>query len=154
MTILKLGQTLKNIINSINANFDELSMKSNVKYDVLFNGSATIPANANGTSNTITLTKSLTDYDGVIIQREDCGAWEYFGTLTVGTVLKPISTQANFSELMEGVNLFECNCEILSNNQLKLNNNVYTGATTSKTVRYITSYDETPLTKVIGIKLN
>lgn len=154
MKTLKLGQNLKDILTNINANFTELVNRSNVKYKVLYSGSASVPSNSSGSTNTITLSDDLSNYDGVIIQREDCGAWQYFGDLSVGTILKPVNSQADFTLMMEGLNLFECNCEVLSNKQLNLSNNVYSGITTAKTARYIPSFEDTPVTKIIGIKLN
>lgn len=154
MTILKLGQELKELIAAINSNFNELLGKPTLQYKVLYTGSAAIPSNNSGETNTITLVDALNNYDGVIIQREDCGAWSYFGPLAIGTVLKPISTQADFTEMMAGLNLYECNCEILSNKQLKLSNNVYSGITTGKAARYIKTFVDVPITKIIGIKLN
>lgn len=154
MTTLKLGQTLKNIISAINNNFTELVNRSNVTYKILFDGSANIPSNSSGSTSTITLSDNPVNYDGIIIQREGTGAWQYFGDIAVGTVLKAVNSQGDFTLMMEGLNLYECNCEILSNNQMRLSNNVYSGVTTGKAARYINTFDEVPLTKVIGIKIN
>lgn len=154
MTTLKIGQCVKEIIKNINNNFTELFNRSNVKYKVLYNGSKEIPSHSSGSTVTISLNDNPANYDGIIIQREGTGAWEYFGSLAVGTVLKVVNPQGDFTEMMEGLNLYECNCEILSNKQMKLNNNVYSGISTSHMARYIDSFSEVPLTKVIGIKIN
>lgn len=154
MEFLKLGHSLKNIISTINANFKELLEKPNIQYKVLFSGTANIPSDSSGDTSDITLSDNLENYDGVIIQREGCGAWEYFDTLQVGTVLKVVNAQGDFSQYMTGLNLYECNCEILSNKKLRLSHNVYSGITTGKAARYIASFEDVPITKIIGIKLN
>jgi hypothetical protein len=151
MTVFKLGTTIKNFIDALNANFSELSNKGS--YKVLYDGTAEIPSKSSGETNTITLNDDITKYDGVIIQRETTGAWQRFDNLSVGTVLKVMNTESDF-EYVEGCNLFMCNAEITATNKLKLSNNVYSGVKTSAAGRYMESFGDRPLNKVIGIKLN
>lgn len=159
MTILKVGQTIKNIINAINDNFSELDGRKT--YKVLYNGSVDIPAYDDGTSVTINLLDSLANYDAIILQLEDCDAYHHFGNLTTGTVFKPIHNQMDFTAAMSGWNMFGYNCEILNNTQLKLDKFVYSGSSFDKNqyldiydLRYMTKYSVYPLTKVIGVKFN
>lgn len=154
MELLKIGQTVKKMVGIINNNFRELFNESKLKYKVLFDGTANIPSHNSGDTVEISLTDNPEAYDGVIIQRDGCGAWQYFGPLNVGTILKVVSSQADFTQYMSGLNLYECNCEILSENKIRLSDNAYSGVTTGKTARYITYFDEVPITKIIGIKLN
>lgn len=153
MTVFKLGTTIKNFIDALNANFSELSNKSNVSYKVLYDGTAEIPSKSSGETNTITLNDDITKYDGVIIQRETTGAWQRFDNLSVGTVLKVMNTESDF-EYVEGCNLFMCNAEITATNKLKLSNNVYSGVKTSAAGRYMENFGDRPLNKVIGIKFS
>lgn len=153
MTVFKLGTTIKNFIDALNANFSELSNKGNVSYKVLYEGSAEIPSRSSGNSTTITLNDDITKYDGVIIQREDAGAWERFETLSVGSIFKVMNCEADF-DFVEGCNLYMCNVEVTATNQVKLNNNVYSGVKTSAAARYMESFSDRPLTKIIGVKLN
>lgn len=159
MTILKLGQTIKDLIKNINANFAELNAKKN--YVVLYDGSVDIPSLDNGTSSTITLSDNPANYDGIILQLDDCSAYEYFGDLSIGKILKPIHNQMDFTDVMKGWNMFGYNCEILSNNRLKLDKFVYSGSNFElheyleiNELRYLTQYSVYPLTKIIGIKFN
>ena len=159
MTILKVGQTIKNIIKSINDNFSELDGRKS--YKLLYDGSVDIPSLDDGTSVTINLSDSLANYDGIILQLDDCDAYNHFGNLTAGTVFKPIHNQMDFTDAMKGWNMFGYNCEILSNTQLKLDKFVYSGSSFDKNeyldiydLRYITKHSVYPLTKVIGVKFN
>lgn len=159
MTILKVGQAIKDFVRGINNNFSELDRRKN--YKLLYSGSATIPSYDDGDSVTIQLNDNLSNYDGIILQLEDCCAYHHFGNLTVGTILKPIHNQMDFSESMMGWNMFGYNCEILSNNRLKLDKFIYSGSSFDKNpyldiyeLRYMTQYSVYPLTKVIGVKFN
>lgn len=161
MTILKIGQTVKSIIAAINSNFTELSKKPNLQYKVLWSGSKDIPAKSDGTTTTIALSDSLANYKGLILQLENCNAWTYFGDLTIGTSLGPISQESGTSQAMEGWNVFGFKCEIVSNTSLKLSNFIFTGSTLNLnemleiyTTRYLDKYSVYPLVKVIGIKFN
>lgn len=153
MTVFKLGTTFKNFISGLNANFQELLSRSNANYKVLYSGSAGIPSNSSGNTSTITLTGDITSFDGVIIQREGGSAWESMQTISIGTVFKVVSCEADF-DTMEGCNLYLCNVKVTGTRQLQLGNNVYSGVKTTAAGRYLTSFTERPITKVIGIKLN
>jgi hypothetical protein len=156
MTVFKVGTTIKNFITGINANFAELSNKLThkpISYKVLYSGSTTIPSNDSGNTATITLNDSITNFDGVIIQREGSSCWQTIETISVGSKFKVMNCEADF-EYMEGCNLYMCNAEVVSATQLKVNNNVYAGIKTSAAGRYLTSFTDRPITKVIGIKLN
>lgn len=155
---LKLGQSIKAIIAAINGNFTELNNRKT--YKVLYSGSVAIPNKDADTSTTITLTDNPANYDGIIIQLDDCGAFEYFGPLTAGKVLKPVHNQFDMTAEMAGWNMFAYNCEILSNKRLKLSGFIFSGSNYDKDpnldiylLRYITRYSIKNLTKVIGIKL-
>ena len=150
MTILKVGMTIKNFIAGINANFSEVG---NVSYKVLFDGTANIPSKSSGNSATITLTDDITKFDGVIIQRETSSAWQTIQSISVGTVFKVMNAESDF-EFVEGCNLYMCNAEVLTSKSLKLNNNVYAGVKTSATARYMESFGDKPINKIIGIKFN
>ena len=159
MTILKLGQTTKDLIKNINANFAKLNTKKN--YVVLYDGSVNIPSLDSGTSSTIALNDSLANYDGLILQLDDCSAYEYFGDLSVGKILKPIHNQMDFTDVMKGWNMFGYNCEILNNTHLKLDKFIYSGSSFEpheyldiQELRYLTQYSVYPLTRIIGIKFN
>lgn len=159
MTILKVGQTIKDIIKGINSNFTELDNRKNFK--VLYDGTANIPALADGTSITISLNDNLSKYDGIILQLDDCCEWQYFGNLSVGKVLKAIHNQFDMTATMGGWNMFGYNCEIMSNNKLKLSGFIYSGSSFDKNeyldtyeLRYLDNYSVYPLKKVIGIKIN
>lgn len=159
MTKLKIGQTIKDIIKAINGNFSELDARKS--YTLLFDGSATIPAKADGTSTTITLSDDLSNYDGVILQLDDCCTWMHFGDLSTGKVLKAIHNQFDMTAEMSGWNMFGYNCEVLSNKRLKLSGFIYSGSSFDKNeymdmyeLRYFDTYSVYPLKKVIGIKLN
>jgi hypothetical protein len=159
MQTLKLGQSIKNILAAINGNFTELNNRKT--YKVLYNGSTTIPAKQDGTTTTITLTDNPANYDGLILQLDDCSAFEYFGSLAAGKILKPIHNQFDMTAAMAGWNMFGYNCEILSNKRLKLSGFIYSGSPYDKDpnldiylLRYNEKYSVKPLTKVIGIKFN
>lgn len=156
MTVFKVGTTIKNFITGINANFAELSNKLTYKpisYKVLYSGSTTIPSNDSGSTATITLNDSITKFDGIIIQREGSSCWQTIETISIGSKFKVMNCEADF-DYMEGCNLYMCNAEVISATQLKVNNNVYAGIKTSAAGRYLTTFTERPITKVIGIKLN
>lgn len=159
MTKLKLGQAIKNVFKIINDNFSELDERKSFK--VLYDGTVNIPAKADGTSTTITLLDDLSNYDGVILQLDDCCTWMHFGDLSVGKVLKAVHNQFDMTAAMSGWNMFGYNCEVLSNNRLKLSGFIYSGSSFDKNeyldmyeLRYFDSYSVYPLKKVIGIKLN
>lgn len=161
MTTLKIGQTVKSIIKAINDNFAELSNKPNMQYKILWSGSRDIPAKSTGTTTSITLSDSLANYDGLILQLQGCDAWTYFGSLATGTVLGPINQQSGNTTGMEGWNVFGYKCEIVSNTTLKLSNFIFTGSSLDLnemleiyTTRYLQNYSVYPLVKVIGIKFN
>ena len=161
MTTLKIGQTIKSIITAINNNFSELNKKPNMQYKVLWSGSQDIPAKADGTTASITLSDSLANYAGIILQLEGCDAWTYFGSLANGTVLGPINQQAGNTQGMEGWNVFGYKCEIVNNKTLRLSNFIFTGSTLDLnemleiyTTRYLKTFSVYPLVKVIGIKFN
>ena len=151
MTILKSGWTVKNFIAALNANFSELFGRKT--YTVLFDGSVDIPSKDSGESVTVNLSGDITQYDGIIIQRADAGAWQRFQAITVGTVFKVLNPEADF-DWMEGCNLYMCNAKVISGTQLQFNNNVYSGVKTSAAGRYMTGFEDRPLQKIIGIKLN
>lgn len=158
MTILKLGQSLKELIKGINNNFSELDSRKTFK--VLYDGSVDIPSKSSGNTATITLTDDITKYDGVILQLDDCCTWQHFGTLSVGKVLKAIHNQFDMTAAMAGWNMFGYNCEIVSNTSLRLSGFIYSGSNFEKDtyldiykLRYLDNYSVYPLKKVIGIKL-
>lgn len=156
VTVLKLGQTLKTLIKTLNDNFTELSNKLTYKpvsYKVLFTGTAAIPSKSSGGNKVVTLNDNITKFDGVYIIREGSGAWQSIDTLTVGKKLKVLNTESDF-DLMEGCNLYMCNAEITATNKIKFTNNVYSGIKTNGGGRYVTSFEDRPVTKIIGIKLN
>lgn len=149
MNLLKVGDTVRGIIDAINSNFLELLNKRKVVYS----GSAAIPSNNSKGVNVIATTTDLTQFDGLIFQREDCNAVTFFVPPNIGTVYKIVSGSADFSQLMTGLNLFECNAEITAANEITLSNNVYSGVTTNGTGRYVKGYTDNPLIKVIGFKV-
>lgn len=156
MTVLKLGMTIKNLVAGINANFTELSNKLTYKpisYKILYSGSAAIPSKDSGSTATITLNDSITKFDGIIIQREGSSCWQSIQTITTGSVFKVMNCESDF-DMMEGCNLYLCNAEVVSGTQLKLSNNVYAGIKTNASGRYLASFSDRPVTRVIGIKLN
>lgn len=159
MQTLKLGQSVKSILSAINANFTELTNRKTFK--VLYNGSVDIPNKSDGTSTTINLSDDPANYDGIILQLDDCSAYEFFGSLVVGTILKPVHNQFDMTAAMAGWNMFGYNCEVLSNKRLKLSGFIYSGSNYDKdpnldiyTLRYMEKYSVYPLKKVIGIKFN
>lgn len=153
MTVFKLGTTVKNFISGINANFAELLSRSNITYKVLYSGSTSIPSNSSGDTATITLNDNITNFDGVMIQREGASCWQRIDTMSIGTVFKVMNCESDF-EYMEGCNLYMCNVEVISNTQLRVSNNVYAGIKTTAAGRYMTSFSDRPITKIIGIKLS
>lgn len=159
MQTFKLGQSVKAILKGINANFAELNNRKT--YKVLYDSSVNIPAKNDGTSTTITLTDNPANYDGIILQLDDCSAYEYFGPLIAGKVLKPVHNQFDMTAEMAGWNMFGYNCEILSNKRLKLSGFIFSGSPYDKDpaldiclLRYNDRYSVKPLKKVIGIKFN
>lgn len=156
MTVLKLGMTIKNLVAGINANFTELSNKLTYKpisYKILYSGFAAIPSKDSGSTATITLNDSITKFDGIIIQREGSSCWQSIQTITTGSVFKVMNCESDF-DMMEGCNLYLCNAEVVSGTQLKVSNNVYAGIKTNASGRYLASFSDRPVTRVIGIKLN
>lgn len=148
MEILKLGDSLKSIVSKINSNFGKCS-----RQQIIFSGSATIPSNTSGEEITITTTADLTQFDGLIFQRADCNAVAFYIPPAIGTVYKIISGSADFTQVLSGLNLFECNAEITGERTIKLNNNVYSGVTTNGAGRYIKGYSDNPMIKIIGFKM-
>lgn len=156
MTVFKMGTTLKSFISGINANFTELANKLTYKpisYKVLFQGSKAIPSKDSGSTASITLTDDITKFDGIMIQREGASCWQRIDSMAVGTVFKVLNCESDFST-MEGYNLYMCNAQVSSKTQLKFSNNVYAGIKTNASGRYLTSFSDRPITKIIGIKLN
>ena len=156
MTVFKLGTTVKNFITGLNENFAELSGKLTYKplsYKVLYEGSTEIPSNSSGSTATITLNDDITKFDGIIIQREGSSGWQSIQTIAIGTKFKVMNCEADF-EFTEGCNLYLSNAEVISARQLKVSNNVYAGIKTTAAGRYMNTFSDRPLTKVIGIKLN
>jgi len=156
MTVFKLGTSVKNFITGINANFAELVNKLTyqpISYKVLFTGSANIPSNSSENTSIIALSDDITKFDGVIIQRESSSCWESIQKIAVGSKFKVMNCESDF-DLMEGCNLYMCNVEVSAKTQLKVSNNVYSGIRTNAAARYITSFSDRPITRVIGIKLN
>lgn len=156
MTVLKLGMTVKNLLTNINANFTELANKLTYKpisYKILYSGSTSIPSKTSGNSATITLNDSITNFDGIIIQREGSSCWQSIQTIAVGNTFKVMNCESDFST-MEGCNLYMCNVVVTTATKLSVNSNVYAGIKTTAAGRYMTSFTERPITKVIGIKLN
>lgn len=159
MTILKVGQAIKDLINGINSNFDDLDKRKT--YKLLWSGSQDIPSLDSGSTTTITLSDSLANYDAIVLQLDDCCAYTHFGGMAVGTVFKPVHNQMNFDTGMMGWNMFGYNCEVIANNKLKLSKFVYSGSSYDKNqyldiyeLRYLTGYSVFPITNVIGIKFN
>lgn len=159
MQTLKLGQSVKAILKAINSNFAELNNRKT--YKVLYSGSVDVPSKSDGTSKTITLVDNPANYDGLILQLDGCSAFEYFGSLAVGKVLKPVHNQFDMTVAMAGWNMFGYNCEILSNKRLKLSGFIFSGSSYDKDpnldiylLRYNEHYSVYPVTKVIGVKFN
>lgn len=151
MTVLKLGNSLKNLIAKINANFAEVENKKVILYD----GSAVIPSVESGESVEITLSQDVTQFDGLIFQREDCTAAECYIKPAVGVLYKPINLMADYSYMFEGMNMFAANAEITANNKIRLSGNAYSGiniGSTPPAARYIDSFEDLPLKMVIGFK--
>lgn len=109
----------------------------------------------------ISLSDSLANYKGLILQLENCNAWTYFGSLANGTILGPINQESGNTQGMEGWNVFGYKCEIVNNKTLKFSNFIFTGSTLDLnemleiyTTRYVDRYSVYPLVKIIGIKFN
>lgn len=152
MTILKLGNSLKEIIRKVNANFAEISEK----HVVLFDGTATIPSVESGETADITLSADCTQFDGLIFQRAECMAAESYIAPAVGVIYKPLSTMADYTYMFEGMNLFAMNAEVISGTTLRLSGNAFSGiniGSTTPSARYLDWFEDLPLVKVIGIKL-
>lgn len=156
MTVFKLGTSVKSFISGLNANFSELMNKLNyqpISYKILFDGSANVPSNSSGDSSTINLVDDITKFDGIIVQREGSSCWQSIESISVGSKFKVMNCEADF-DFTEGCNLYMCNVEVTSATQLTARNNVYAGIKTSAAGRYMTSFSDRPITKIIGIKLN
>lgn len=157
MTVLKIGSTIKNFISGINANFSELSGKlthSPVSVKLLYSGSVEIPARDEIETATITLNSDVTAFDGLIFVREDCDASIIIRTPSVGTIFKPVSQQADYTQMFEGLNLFMCNAQVTTTTQLSLSGNCYSGVGTSGSSKYYEWFGDRPLEKVYGLKFN
>lgn len=151
MTVLKLGSSLKSLITKINANFAEVENKKVILYD----GSAVIPSVESGESVEITLSQDVTQFDGLIFQREDCMAAECYIKPAAGVIYKPINLSADYTYMLEGMNMFAANAEITANNKIRLSGNAYSGiniGSTPPAARYIDSFEDLPLKMVIGFK--
>lgn len=156
MNVLKLGTLVKDFIAQLNANFSELSGKltyNPVSFKVLYSGTTEIPSASSGNSVNVTVNTNLSNFDGLIFVRDDTDAAVFMTAPTVGTVFKVVNKQADF-DLMGGMNLFGCNATIVNNTTIKLNNNVYSGVKENASGRYMNSFSDVPLKKIIGIKLN
>lgn len=152
MELLKLGDSVKNIITKINGNFKEIKEK-NV---ILYNGSINIPSAESGESVTITLLADCTKFDGLIFQRDECMSAISYIAPAVGVIYKPLSTMADYSYMFEGMNLFAMNAEVLSATKLKLSGNAFSGiniGSTPPAARYLNWFEDLPLKKVIGFKI-
>lgn len=124
MQTLKLGQSIKAIIAAINGNFTELNNRKT--YKVLYSGSVAIPNKDAGTSTTITLTDNPANYDGIIIQLDDCGAFEYFGPLTTGKVLKPVHNQFDMTAEKTKLSNIAANAQVNVIETVKVNGTALT----------------------------
>lgn len=152
MTKLKLGDGIKALISKINANFGEVEGKKVVLYD----GSVNIPSVDSGGSVNITLSADCTKFDGLIFQRAECMADTSYIPPVVGLIYKPLSHMADYTYMFEGMNLFAMNAEIVNKTTIKLSGNAYSGiniGSTPPAARYIDSFEDLPLLKVIGFKI-
>lgn len=157
MNVLKLGTLFKDFIAQLNENFSEISAKlthNPVSFKVLYSGTTNIPSADDGTSVNVTVNTSLSGFDGLIFVREDTDAAVFMTAPATGTIFKVVNKQADFTDLLGGMNLFGCNATIVNATTIKLNNNVYSGVKENASGRYMTSFSDVPLTKIIGIKMN
>lgn len=157
MTVLKLGESIKSFFAKLNANFSEIGGKlthSPVSVKQIYSGTAAIPAREDETSTTITVTADVTQFDGLIFIREDSDASVIIRTPSIGAVFKPVNQQADYTQMFEGMNLFMCNAEIISNTQIRLSGNVYSGVSSSGASKYYAWFEDRPLEKIYGIKFN
>ena len=157
MNILKLGTRVKDFVAQLNANFSEISTKlthNPVSFKVLYSGTTNIPCVDDGTSVNVTVNTNLTDFDGLIFVREDTDAAVFMTAPAVGTVFRVVNKQADFGDMLGGMNLFGCNATIVNATTIKFNNNLYSGVKENASGRYMTSFGDVPLTKIIGIKMN
>lgn len=156
MNVLKMGTFVKDFIAQLNANFTELSNKlkyNPVSFKVLYSGTTNIPSASSGKSINVTVNTNLSNFDGLIFVRDDTDAAVFMTAPTTGTVFKVVNKQADF-DLMEGMNLYGCNATIVNGTTIKFNNNLYSGVKTNAAGRYLNTFTDVPLKKIIGIKLN
>ncbi len=152
MTVLKFGDSFKNLISKINGNFREVGEKKIILYD----GTINIPSIESGESVNITLSEDCTKFDGLIFQRDECMAATSYIAPAVGLIYKPLSLMADYSYMFEGMNLFAMNAEVINATTLKLSGNAFSGiniGSTPPTARYIDWFEDLPLKKVIGFKI-
>lgn len=152
MTVLRFGESFKNLISKINGNFREVGEKKIILYD----GTINIPSIESGESVNITLSEDCTQFDGLIFQREECMAATSYIAPAVGLIYKPLSLMADYSYMFEGMNLFAMNAEVINATTLKLSGNAFSGiniGSTPPAARYIDWFEDLPLKKVIGFKI-
>lgn len=152
MTILKLGDSLRELIRKVNANFAETGRKETV----LFDGAAVIPSADSGATVDITLTADCTQFDALIFQREGCMADTSYIKPAAGAIYKPLSHMADYTYMFEGMNLFAMNAEVVNGTTLRLSGNAYSGiniGATPPAARYLDGFEDLPLVKIIGVKL-
>lgn len=152
MNILKLGNSIKNLITKANENFKEIDSKKIVIYD----GSINIPSVESGETVDITLSEDCTQFDGLIFQRDECMAATSYIAPAVGLIYKPLSLMADYSYMFEGMNLFAMNAEVVNATTLRLSGNAFSGiniGSTPPAARYIDWFEDLPLKKVIGFKI-
>lgn len=157
MNVLKLGTLVKDFVAQLNSNFTELSSKlthNPVSFKVLYSGSVNIPSAEDGTSVNVAVNTNLTGFDGLIFVREDTDAAVFMTAPTTGTVYKVVNKQADFTDILGGMNLFGCNATIVNATTIKLSNNLYSGVKENASGRYMASFGDVPLVKIIGIKMN
>lgn len=156
MNVLKMGILVKDFITQLNANFSELSNKlkyNPVSFKVLYSGTINIPSASSGNSVNVTVNTNLSNFDGLIFVRDDTDAAVFMTAPTTGTVFKVVNKQADF-DLMGGMNLYGCNATIVNGTTIKFNNNLYSGVKENAAGRYLNTFTDVPLKKIIGIKLN
>lgn len=156
MNVLKMGTLVKDFITQLNANFSELSNKlkyNPVSFKVLYSGTTNIPSASSGNSVNVTVNTNLSNFDGLIFVRDDTDAAVFMTAPTTGTVFKVVNKQADF-DLMGGMNLYGCNATIVNGTTIKFNNNLYSGVKENAAGRYLNTFTDVPLKKIIGIKLN
>lgn len=152
MTVLKIGDSLRELIRKVNANFGEAGGKQTV----IFDGIAEIPSAESGTAVDITLTADCTQFDGLIFQREGCMADTSYIAPAVGVIYKPLSMMADYTYMFEGMNMFAMNVEVISGTTLRLSGNAYSGiniGASPPAARYLDGFEDLPLVKIIGFKL-